>query len=143
MATTAQHSTKPSAKPEASAPGLSSKRRIAIWSLIIVATIIALVGSLTLWVDRQLLDNSAWKNASAQAIRNPQVQTALSTFAVNELYDNVNVAQRLERALPPNLDVLAAPLASALRQPAERTAQAILARPRFQQLFINLSAIAH
>jgi hypothetical protein len=111
--------------------------------LIIVATIIALVGSLTLWVDRQLLDNSAWKNASAQAIRNPQVQTALSTFAVNELYDNVNVAQRLERALPPNLEVLAAPLASALRQPAERTAQAILARPRFQQLFISLSAIAH
>jgi hypothetical protein len=116
---------------------------VAIWSLIVLATIIALVGSLTLWVNRQMLDNTAWKNASRQVIQDPKVQSALSAFIVNQLYDNVNVSQRLGQVLPSNLDRLAAPLASALRQPAERGAQAIIARPRFQQAFINLSAIAH
>ena len=143
MATLAAHSTKKATKAEASAAGLSRRRRIAIWSLIVVATVIALVGSLTLWVERQMLDNTAWKNASTQVIQNQQVQTALATYVVNQLYDNVNVAQRFEQTLPPNLDRLAAPLASALRQPAERTAQAIIARPRFQQLFVNVSATAH
>lgn len=143
MATVAAHPTKTSVKAAASEGRLSRKRRIAVWSLVILATLIALVGSLTLWVQRQMLDNTAWKNASTQVIQSQQVQTALAAFVVNELYDNVNVAQRLEQRLPPNLDPLAPTLASALRQPAERTAQAILARPRFQERFVNLSATAH
>jgi hypothetical protein len=141
MATAAAHPTKTS--PKASAAGLSRKRRVAIWSLIVLATIIALVGSLTVFVNRQMLDNTQWKNATARVIQDQRVQAALATFLVNQLYDNVNVEQQFAQALPPNLDRLAGPLASALRQPAERSAQAIIARPRFQQLFINLSATAH
>lgn len=143
MATVAAHPTKTSMKAAASEARLSRKRRIAVWSLVILATLVALVGSLTLWVQRQMLDNTAWKNASTQVIQSQQVQTALAAFVVNQLYDNVNVAQRLEQRLPPNLDPLAPTLASALRQPAERTAEAILARERFQERFVNLSATAH
>ncbi|MGZ4408502.1 MAG: hypothetical protein ACXVRZ_01040 [Gaiellaceae bacterium] len=142
MATVAAHPTK---KPERATASvrLSRKRRFAIWSLIVLATIIALVGSLTLFVKRQMLDNTAWKNASTQVIQNQKVQSALAAFMVNQLYDNVNVTQRFQQALPPNLGPLAAPLASALRQPAQRSAEAIIARPRFQQAFVNLSVIAH
>jgi Short C-terminal domain len=142
MASAAAHPTKKSVDAKASA-GLSRKRRFAIWSLIVLATIIALVGSMTLFVKRQMLDNTAWKNASTQVIQNPKVQSALAAFMVNQLYDNVNVTQRFQQALPPNLDPLAAPLASALRQPAQKSAEAIIARPRFQQAFVNLSVIAH
>jgi hypothetical protein len=142
MASEAVHPTKKPARAKASA-GLSRKRRFAVWSLVVLATVIALVGSLTLFVKRQMLDNTAWKNASTQVIQNQQVQTALAAFVVNQLYDNTNVAQRLEQRLPPNLDPLAPTLASALRQPAEKTAEAILARPQFQQRFVNLSATAH
>jgi hypothetical protein len=142
MASKAAHPTKKPARAKAAA-GLSRKRRFAIWSLIVLATIIALVGSLTLFVKRQMLDNTAWKNASTQVIQNQKVQSALAAFMVNQLYDNVDVAQRLQQGLPPNLDRLAAPLASALRQPAQKSAEAIIARPRFQQAFVNLSVIAH
>jgi hypothetical protein len=143
MATRTAHPGKRLEKAEVSAAGLSRKRRIAIWSLVVLATVIALVGSLTLYVKRQMLDDTAWKNASTQVIQDQQVQAALATFVVNQLYDNVDVAQRLEQRLPPNLDPLAPTLASALRQPAEQTAQAIIARPRFQERFVNLSATAH
>jgi hypothetical protein len=142
MASEAVPPTKEPARAKASA-GLSRKRRFAVWSLVVLATVIALVGSLTLFVKRQMLDNTAWKNASTQVIQDQQVQTALATFVVNQLYNNVNVAQRLEQRLPANLDPLAPTLASALRQPAQKSAEAILARPQFQERFVKLSATAH
>src|SRR3954451_1450912 len=122
---------------------LSRGRRIAIWALIVGASVLGFASILTTWVNRQMLDNHAWENASTQVIQSKDVQAALSVYLVNQLYDNVDVAGSLEQRLPDNLKQLADPLASALRQPATTGAAAILARPRFQQLWINATTIAH
>jgi len=111
--------------------------------LLVLATILLLVSILTIFVKRQMLDNTAWNNATAQIIQDPKVQTALATFTVNQLYANVNVAQALEQRLPPNLDALAPTLAGALQQPATQGVKLALERPKIQQLFIRVSAIAH
>src|SRR3954464_13459637 len=95
----------------------SRRRRVLVWTLIVLASVIALGSILTTWVHRQMLDNQSWRDASAQLIENPQVQDALSVFLVNELYDNVDVASGLEQRLPENLKPLAAPVSGALRQP--------------------------
>jgi hypothetical protein len=71
------------------------------------------------------------------------VQAAISTFAVNELYSNIDVAQALEQRFPPNFKPLAAPIAGALEQALPGAMNRLLARPRIQQLFINASALAH
>jgi hypothetical protein len=122
---------------------LSGRRRAAIWALVVVATLIALVSILTTWVNRQMLDNQAWQKAAAQVIQDPAVQSALSVYVVNQLYDNVNVAAQLQQQLPPNLKGLAGPISGALRQPATDAVGVLLARPRFQQLWINANAVAH
>ena len=90
-----------------------------------------------------MLDNQAWKDASAQLIENPEVQDALSVFLVNELYDNVDVASGLEQRLPDNLKPLASPVAAALRQPATDGVKRLLEAPRVQQLWVNANAVAH
>ena len=90
-----------------------------------------------------MLDNQAWKDASARLIENPEVQSALSVFLVNELYDNVNVASGLEERLPPNLKPLASPVAAALRDPATKSVKRLLEAPRVQQLWINANGLAH
>src|SRR5664279_2462544 len=89
-----------------------------VWSLIVLAAVIALVSSLTVWVKRQALDTDSWTQASAALLENDQVRTALSTYIVDELYSNGDVSARLQQELPPNLAGLAAPLAGALRGPA-------------------------
>jgi len=128
----------------ASAPKrLSKRRRIGIWALIVVASILAFVTVLTLWINRQVLDNDNWRQTSADLIADPAVQNTLSTYLVDQLYDNVDVAGAFEEQLPENLKGLAAPLAGALRQPATRTVNRLLATPRLQQVFINSSAGAH
>ena len=71
------------------------------------------------------------------------MQAALSTYAVNQLYENVDVAQALQQRLPKNLKRLGPPLAGALEQPATQGVTFLLQRPRVQQLFINASVIAH
>jgi Short C-terminal domain len=131
----------PAAKPAAAR--LSRGRRITIWVLIVVASILALVSILTTFVKRQMLDNGAWNRATSQVIQDPQVQTALANYTVNQLYENVNVAKALQRGLPSNLDSLAPTLAGALQQPATQAVKLALERPRVQQLFIRVSGVAH
>ena len=121
---------------------MSRRRSILVWSLVAVATLLALASILTTWVNRQMLDNKSWENASTELIQDPQVRSALSVYLVNQLYDNVDVAGQLRSELPPNLQALAAPVAGALRQPTTNAINALLERPRVQQLFITASTRA-
>ena len=121
---------------------LSRRRRAVIWTLIVVASLIAFGSTLTTWVDRQMLDTTSWKDASAQLIEDPEVRESMSVFLVDELYSNVDVAAGLEERLPPDFKALAAPLAGALRQPATDAVDRLLDAPRVQQLWINASSTA-
>ena len=123
--------------------GLGRGRRIAIWTLIILATLIAFLSCVTLWVERQLLDNKAWTNASAKVIQDPQVQSTLAIYLSDQLYTKVDVAGAVGEKLPPNLQPLAGPLEGALRSTTPRAIEYILQRPRLQQVFITASSAAH
>lgn len=90
-------------------------RSILAWSLLGLGTLILLVSSLTVWVQRQALDTDSWVDTSAQLIEDDESRAALSAYIVDQLYENGGVQARLEQRLPANLDGLAAPLAGALR----------------------------
>ena len=130
-------------KPEDESAALSKRRRVAIWALIVLASLIALISVLAVWTDRQMLNNSAWNDATKEAIADPAVQEALSVYLVNQLYDNVDVSGQLEQKLPPNVKPLAGPISAALRQPTANGIEFLLGRPRVQQLVVNASAVAH
>jgi hypothetical protein len=131
-------------KPDDAAPtGLSKRRRIAIWLLIVLAGLIGFVSVLAVWTDRQMLNDKAWNDATKKAIADPAVQDALSVYLVNQLYDNVDVSGQLAQKLPPDVKPLAGPLSAALRQPTANGIEFLLGRPRVQQLFVNASAVAH
>src|SRR5262245_862264 len=131
------------AKAANPAAPLSRKRRILIWALVVLASVIALVAIMTTWVKRQMLDNTAWNKATTQVIQDPKVQTAIATYTVNTLYDNINVGQALAQRLPSQFQQLGPPLAGALEAPATNAVARLLQRPRVQGLFINASSIAH
>jgi hypothetical protein len=118
-------------------------RRITVWVLIVLATIIAIVSALTVWVKRQAGEEDAWVNTSAALLENDQVRGALSVFLVNQLYSNVDVQAALEQRLPANAKALAAPLAGALRQLAVRSADQLLQRPRVIALWKAANRTAH
>lgn len=114
-----------------------------IWTLVVLATVLALVSIMTTWVKRQMLDNTAWNRATTQIVQDPKVQAAIATYTVDQLYANVDVGKALSDRLPPNLKRLGPPLAGALAQPATQGVTVLLGRPRVEKLFINAAAIAH
>jgi hypothetical protein len=122
---------------------MSRKRHIVVWVLVVLASVLLLVSVLTTWVNRQMLDNSAWNRATTQVIQDPKVQSALATYTINTLYSNVDVGQALSDRLPKNLKPIGPPLAGALEQPATQGVERLLQRPRVQQLFVNASSVAH
>jgi hypothetical protein len=135
----------PQTKPARVAmPALSDRSRpIVVWTLIGLATLIGFLSMLATWVNRQLLDNSNWSTASTKLIEDTAIQSAVSVYVVNELYDNVDVSTALQQRLPTNLKPLAAPAAAALREPASTGVQFLLSRPRVQQKWIDASTAAH
>ncbi|HSC90226.1 MAG TPA: hypothetical protein VLB86_01080 [Gaiellaceae bacterium] len=123
---------------------LSARGRAAIvWGLVALGALILLVGSLTVWVKRQAVDTDSWVATSSQLLEDEEVRQALSAYLVDQLYRNVDVQARLEQRLPPDLEGLSAPLAGALRSPAEQAVDRILQRPRVQALWETLNRRAH
>ena len=92
----------------AAPPKLGRWRRVSIWTLIVLASVIAVVSTLTLWVNRQMLDNNSWRKASEDVITDPEIRNSLSVYLVNQLYDNVDVAAAIENRLPEGAKSLAA-----------------------------------
>jgi hypothetical protein len=128
---------------EHSAAAAAGWRRWVPWALVALAAVIALVSALNVWVTRQALSTDNWTDSSSQLLANPDIRGALSVYLVDQIYENVNVAQALEERLPPRTKPLAAPLAAALQQPAVRTADRLLARPRVQTLWEEANRKAH
>ncbi len=118
-------------------------RRRLVWILIVLASIVMLVATLTTWVNRQALDTTSWVNASSNLLEDQDVRQALSVYLVNQLYTSINVSAELESELPPNLKPLAPTLAAALRGPAENAVDRLLARPRVQELWREANRVAH
>jgi hypothetical protein len=123
--------------------GLSRKRIFAIWALIIVASVLVFGAAAEVWVKRQVLSTSAWVNASDKVLDQPEVQAALATYIVNEVYSSVDVKQELEDQLPEDLKGLAGPISAGLRTPATSAVETLLGSSQVRTLWTKVNTTAH
>lgn len=112
-------------------------------ALLIVASLLAFLGIFALWANRQLLDTDNWTDTSTKLLEDHEIRNQLSIFLVDQLYNNVNVAGELRRALPPPAARLAGPAAGGLRDVAQRGTDGLLERPRTQKLWEEANRRAH
>ena len=125
------------------APHLSSGRRIGIWVLILIGFLLALVSVLAIWINRVALDEDTYTDTMSQVLENENVQSVLSVYLVDQLYDNVDVAGELEARLPEDTKALAAPLAGGLRQVAVPAAERALGSDAVQTIWTEANRRAH
>jgi hypothetical protein len=111
--------------------------------LIVLATILAFLAIFTSWVDRQALDTNEWVNTSGKLLEDPVISDAVATYAVNELYADVDVPRLLKKRLPPDLQPISAPVAAGVRQFATQAAEQALQTPQVQQLWKDANRAAH
>jgi hypothetical protein len=122
---------------------LSRGRRIGVWSLLIAGGITAVLTIFAVWAARQLLDEDRWTDTTTALVASPAVQSALSNYLVDQLYENVDLSGELEAVLPPRLDALAKPAVGALREPLTEAVQRLLASPAVQEAWNRAAALTH
>jgi hypothetical protein len=132
-----------SAGPEYPATPMTRRRRMLVWSLIVVSTVVLLVAALTVWVKREVLDTNNFTASTTGLMRNPKVQSALATFLVDQIYENVDVKADLEKQLPKNLKGFAGPAAAALNDYGTRVATRLLGTNAVINLVQAATRLAH
>ena len=105
-----------------------------------IASIFAVVALFAGFLKFQAFDPPTFKTTAAQLIADPTIRDQVATTLVDELYANVDVAAALAADLPAGQKRLAAPLAGAIRELANRAAVRLLERPRVQQAWIVVAS---
>ena len=118
-------------------------RKIAVRILLVLGTILAILSMISVWARDQALDNATWNRTSAELLANPQIQTALGTYLVDQLYDNVDVPAEVEKVLPKDLKPLAPVAAAGARDLIDKAAIAALGQPAIQSVLADATDVAH
>ena len=112
--------------------GKVRRRPLAI-ALVALASLLAYLAIVAIWVDRQTLNTDNWTQASSQMLEDPTVRNRVAECMVEQLYANVDVEAEIREALPERAQPLAGPVAGAVRNFVERAANEVLSRPRAQR----------
>ncbi len=119
------------------------RHRIKVRVLVILASILAFLAIFTSWIDRQALDTNQWVDTSGKLLQDKEISDALATYAVDQLYANVDVAAVIKQRLPHDLQQFSAPASAGIRQVATQAAKQATQSPRVQQAWKDANQIAH
>jgi hypothetical protein len=137
--------TSDSGTDETVSPSLRSGRgrRIGIFLLILLASVLLFGTAADVWVKRQVLSTPKWVAASDKILAEPKVQEALSTYIVDQIYSNVDVQQELSDKLPEGWKGVAGPLAAGIRTPAATAVEKILSSDQVLKIWHTVNEKAH
>jgi hypothetical protein len=125
------------------APSEETPHRLLVRFLVVAASVLALLSIFTTWLDRQALDTDQWVDTSGRMLEDRTISDAVANYAVDELFNSVNVTKLLREKLPSEVKPLAAPAAGGLREFAVRAAQSALQTPRLQGVWRDANRTAH
>lgn len=113
------------------------RHRAIVWTLIVLASVVLIFSLIANWVQTETLGTNQVEDTTDQILDDQDVQEALATFTVDQLYANVDVQAQIESQLPSAAQPLAVPITAATRQLATNVAERALASPRVQALVTN------
>jgi hypothetical protein len=140
-----QPATEPTTEPASTA----SKEKFPRWrrwtagALIVISCVLVPLSVLAVWVRGQVLSTDRYVANITPLASNPAVIDTAATKLTNELFDNVDVKQIAEDALPPRAQFLASPLAAGVKEAVNRAAITILSSDQFKKVWIEANRVAH
>jgi hypothetical protein len=108
-----------------------------------LATLLTVLAIFALWVNRQALDTNDWTRTSTRLLQDARVRSTVSTYLVDQLYANVDVAAELRSLAPKDLKPLAGPAAGGLRDLLAQGADQLLQLARVQDAWRQANRVAH
>lgn len=136
-------------------------RNFTVWLLIVLASLLALAGTLSTWVATTTLNTNTFVNIVAPLINNDAVAKAVSDQAVAQLFKTYDVEGKLtaglkqlneaiKKAVPPDtsipdidLSFIAGPITSGLETVAKTASLKILQSDAFYKIWQETIRLAH
>jgi hypothetical protein len=118
-------------------------RRTVATACIVLASLVALLAILAIWLNRQALNTDNWAETSSELLEQPVIQNRIAERLTDQLFTSVDVEAAMAEILPPRAEPLAGPAANALRTQVEKLARRALQRPDVQALWVDANAAAH
>lgn len=122
---------------------LSGRRRLTVWTLIVLASVTALAASLTVWTKRQLLDGNQWTKSSSQLLADRNIRNVVSQKLVTVISRRTDVEQELRDSLPRKAQGIAPVAAVALQDVTVRSVDAFLGTSQAQTLWADANRTSH
>jgi len=113
-------------------------------AVLVVLTAFALVASVVgAWAATTVLDTDRWVATVAPLPRDPQIATAVAEYTTTQVFQAIDVEQRLRSVLPQQAAFIAGPVAGQLRGAVRSTVSDVLRSERFAVIWAELNRRAH
>ncbi|MGW0908390.1 hypothetical protein [Streptomyces sp. NPDC002853] len=122
---------------------LLAVRRVVAAVLIALVAVLAVTSIVGVWGARTTLNTDRWIATVGPLPEDPDVNAAVSTYLAREIFDQLEVEQRLSDALPPRASFLAAPVTGAVHDYVRDSVSKLIADDRFQELWRATNRRAH
>jgi len=122
---------------------MSRGRRRTVKALVVLGSVLAFLSVFAIWTERQALNTDDWVDTSGRLIQNSTIREAVGDYLVDQLYENVDVEQKLKEIFPGDTKKFAGPASGALRQFAGDGADQVLKSSTAQGLWEDANRTAH
>ena len=113
----------------------SRGRATAVWAALVLAGILLLLTSFAIWVNRVALNTDVFVETSNELIDDDAIRKAISTRAVDALFESVDVEAEIEEQLPADYKNLSGAATAGLRQASYNIVDRALGQPQLQRLW--------
>ena len=118
-------------------------RKWGVGILIFLGLILLMLANVTFWAYSTLLNTNGWVAAVGPLSKDPAVAGMISQYVVGQLFEQADIEQAAEEALPPRLQIFAGPLVVGLEQVADQTVTALVMSDGFNNIWVAFNRISH
>jgi hypothetical protein len=118
-------------------------QRVTSIVLLVIGFLLVPLSAVAIWAHNQLTNTDRYVETVSPLADNPDVQQTVATLVVNAIFQNVDIQQRVENALPKRAQVLVGPIANAARSYATDVTEKLLDSDQFQDLWDAANRRAH
>jgi hypothetical protein len=119
------------------------RHRILVPLLIALGGVLTVLAVFAVWTERQVLNTDEWVNTSSELLQDDEIKSALQTYLVDQLFDNVDIQSEVASRLPPRAQPLAGPITGGLEQLANQVAERALNSPRIEAAWEQANRTMH
>jgi hypothetical protein len=118
-------------------------RSIGVVVLVVLAVVCFIAANIGGWARRNLLNTDRFTGTAQELIEDPNIEAAVSARVTQELVRVIDPAAIFQEVLPDRAQVLAVPLANAVREFLGEQVERFVASDAFEDIWVTVVRLAH